>query len=152
MLRNLYLTKNIDKFAWYYRANYFETYFKFFPHKPQLYRKIQPASYKRSLEDIQNAVFSITILDRWQTPAPGNHSAGKKYIFPVCFPIFFFLILFGKLNGSYISREQLSLAKPYVEVTAHLFFCYLCYDVFSLADYKIKLKWTSLEHPTWFFP
>lgn len=64
------------------------------------------------------------------------------------FQFFFFLILFGKLNGSYISREQLSLAKPYVEVTAHLFFRYLCYDVFSLVDYKIKLKWTALEHPT----
>lgn len=64
MLRNVYLTKSIDKFSRYHRENYFKIYFRFFPHKPQLCRKIHSTSYKRSLEDIQNAIFRIIILDK----------------------------------------------------------------------------------------
>lgn len=64
MLRNVYLTKSSDKFSWYYRGKYFKKYYRFFPCKPQLCRKIRPTSYKKSLKDIQNAIFCIIILDK----------------------------------------------------------------------------------------
>lgn len=90
MLRNVYLTKSSNKFSWYYRAKYFKKYYRLFPCKPQLCRKIRPTSYKKSLKDIQNAIFCIIILDKYQIPAPGKSSSCKKYIFLVCFPFFFF--------------------------------------------------------------